>query len=104
MKTIDINKKRKARAAQREKDEDEPVVILIGDEKIKLPPEAPAEFAFKLAEGNVRGALIVMMNGQSEAFFAQNPSTNDINDVVEGIAEAYGFDDLGESVASESSS
>lgn len=104
MKTIDLNAKRKVRAAQREKDQDEPVVIVIGKEKIKLPAELPAEFGFRAAEGDTRGALVALMNGQSDAFFAQAPSMEDVTELVKDIAETYGFDDLGESPASESSS
>lgn len=104
MKTIDLNAKRKARAAQREKDQDEPVVVLIGKQKIKLPVEAPADFAFKAAEGDTRGALVAIMNGQSDAFFAEAPSVDDVKELVQDIAEVYGFDDLGESPASAPSS
>lgn len=104
MKSIDLNKKRKARAAQREKDQDEPVVILIGDEKLKLPPELPAEFAFKANEEDMRGAVVALLDGQADAFFKQSPSLQDVMDLVTDVAEIYGFDSPGESEASASSS
>ena len=104
MKSIDLNKKRKARAAKREKDEDEPVIILIGEEKLKLPAELPAEFAFKASEGDTRGALTALLNGQADAFFAESPSLQDVMDLMSDVSEVYGFDSLGESEASADSS
>lgn len=104
MKTIDLNKKRKARAAKREKDQDEPVVVLIGEQNIELPVEAPAEFAFLAAEGDIRGAVRGVLGKHANAFFVEKPSLDDVMEFMEAVSEVYGFDSLGESSASESSS
>jgi len=104
MKTIDLNQKRKARAAKREKDQDEPAVILIGKEKLKLPDELPAEFAFQAAESNVRGAVIALLGDKADAFFSQSPSFQDVMDLMQDVSEMYGFGSLGESEASADSS
>ncbi len=104
MKTIDLNQKRKARAAKREKDQDEPAVILIGKEKLKLPAELPAEFAFQAAEGNIRGAVSALLAEKADAFFKESPSFDDVMDLMTDVSEIYGFDNLGESGASADSS
>lgn len=104
MKAIDLNKKRQARAAKREKDQDEPVVVLIGDEKLQLPAELPAEFAFRGAEGDIRGAVKALLDGQADVFFQQSPSFQDVMDLMGEVSEIYGFEDMGESAASASSS
>jgi hypothetical protein len=97
MRTIDLNKKRKARSAV---NEDEPVVVLIGSEEFKLPAELPAEFAFAASEGDLRTALRVLFGASADDFFSQSPSFDDVKELVEDVAEVYGFSDLGESSAS----
>ncbi len=106
MAAINLNAKRKARAALAEK-AGKPVpqhTVTLGDGEFTLPRELPAEFAFAASEGDLRRAITELFNGSAEAFFAERPSFNDVMELVQQVSDLYGFDDLGESPASDSSS
>ena len=99
MTRIDINKGRRARAAKRETS-GEPIVLIIGDAEFELPGELPFEFVARATDNDLRGALVELLNGSSDAFFEQKPTFNDVMELVQEVAAAYGFDNLGESAGS----
>lgn len=85
---IDLCAARAARAeAMREP------VIMKWDEGVSftLPVELPADFALLAQEGNMRGALIVLLGEQADEFFALRPSMDDINELSEAAGQVYGI-------------
>lgn len=105
-----------ARAARREANAEVPVLVLNGQEHA-LPAELPFEVAELLsgldpesvktdpaaAADRVGRILEAMLGDAHEAFLASKPSIDDILALVDGLAEAYGLEDLGESQASPAS-
>jgi hypothetical protein len=89
---IDLDAARAARA------ESEPVTVVFGGEEFTLPPELPLEAA--TAAGEPTRFIEVMFGDQHEAFMQLRPSMNDVMTLANGIAAAYGFASVGESVAS----
>lgn len=99
MAEINLNKARAARAEGREKH-----TVHIGKARIRLPDECPAEFAFLLRDDDLRSALQVLLGESYEKFMAQGTSMEDLYEFAEQVAKVYGFDSVGESLASEGSS
>jgi len=104
MPRINLDQRRKARAAAREKNNAEPIVVEVGGQDFTLPAELPFEFADKAANGDLRGALSTLFDGDADAFFGQKLTFNDVMELVQEVASAYGFDNLPESKASAPSS
>jgi hypothetical protein len=104
MPTIDINKNRAARAAEREKSKPDPIVLKYKDWSETLPVELPAKFAKAARAMDLDAALLALVpKKRAEAFWELNPSMDDVNDIVDGVLAAYGFENEGESEPSEDS-
>lgn len=99
---IDLDARRKARAAEAEAD-GEPVEVTFGDTKFVLPAELPWRFASLLFKGEVDDALAAAFGDEYERFMGLDPSVDDVQGLVEDLSEAYGLSE-GESSASASSS
>jgi len=109
---IDLDK---ARAARREAS-GEPPVVVYGGKKFKLPVELPFEVSehaaalstasaaddadASLIGSELREIVQLILGDGFPAFMAQRPSTEDMFTLVDGLADVYGFDDVGESQAS----
>ena len=103
MGTLDLDAARKARAAQAEAEAEEHVIILAGEE-FTIPPEMPADFALLFMENNPSGALRALFNGQYDRFAETRYSVEDLLELLDGVVKLYGFDTLGEALASRGSS
>ena len=100
---IDLDARRKARAAEAEADH-EPVEVVFSDTKFELPAELPWRFASLLFKGEVEPALAAAFGeDEYQRFLALDPSVDDVQGLVEDLSEAYGLSE-GESSASASSS
>lgn len=87
---IDLNKARAARAETAK----QPVLIKIGDQKIELPAEVPAEFALLAYEGRMLDAVQALFGEDgSKKFFEGNPSFDDLTEMVTQVSEMYGLDE-----------
>lgn len=104
MPRINLDQRRKARAAAREKNNTEPTVVELGGDTYELPAELPFEFAARAADGDLRGALTTLLDGNADQFFSQDLTFNDVMELVQEVAASYGFDNYPESKASASSS
>lgn len=107
MARLDLDAARAARAAEAEaKGEDH--VLVIGGQEFSLPVEMPLAFPLALAEADVMGGIRELLGEEQYAEFAANPktrlSTEDLKELFTGAAELYGFEDVGEALASGSSS
>lgn len=100
---LDLDAARQARAAKAEAKGEEHVIVLGGTE-FTLPSEMPADFAFAFAEGNPRAGLKALFDGQYEQFTETRYSIEDLLELVDGVAQLYGFDNMGEALASRGSS
>ena len=94
-----------ARRARAEK-QGEPKHFEFGGQTFDLPVELPFTFSEKLLAGEWREAITILLDGQTDAFFAVEPpvSTDDLQAFAEGIAEVYVGASPGESSASRSRS
>lgn len=97
MPTLDLNAEAKVRAAQREKDGKDPIVVRYKDLKITLPDEMPMEFSFLAGENKLKEAFAIVFGEHNDTFWSYMPSTADTKRLSEWLAEAYGFADEGES-------
>ena len=89
--------------AERMKDKAEHVVTFNGQD-FALPPEIPFSVGTFWASGEVVDGLRLLFGDQAYDDFAKgNPSVDDIEALVEALAEDYGLN-LGESSASNGSS
>lgn len=100
---LDLDAARAARAAKSEAKGNDHVIVL-GGEEYTIPPEMPADFALLCMEGNIRGGLRALLDGQFESFSEQRYSIEDLLELVDGVADLYGFESLGEALASRNSS
>lgn len=75
-------------------------VVVFGGEEFVLPVEMPAEVAFRFADNDPEAALTVLLGDQWPAFWAKQPTVEDMAELGSGIAAAYGFASPGESPAS----
>lgn len=105
-----------ARAVRRETLGETPVVVF-GETQFTLPVEWPVQasitmgrFAKAQAANDQDAATVAMLdtfaallNGQYEKFMAFQPSWEDLNTLLGGIPQAYGFESPGESQASDDS-
>lgn len=107
--TVDLDA---ARAARREAQKQQPQVVLGGHTYV-LPYELPLEASLRLAEmprdetsaaKAIMEIVKVLLGDQMEAFMANDLSGDDLEAFLKGILPLYGFGDVGESSASESSS
>lgn len=103
MGVLDLDAAREARAAKAEA-KAEPHVILLNGQKFEIAAEMPAEFAFAFMEGKPRDGLRVLFGEHYDEFAKTAYSIDDLVELVEGVAELYGFDNLGEALASRESS
>jgi hypothetical protein len=78
--------------------------IKFGGVVFELPVEIPADFAFYLVENDARSALRSLLGDRFDEFWALKPSIADLNELAGGVAKLYSFGDVGESVASVTSS
>lgn len=78
--------------------------MVFGGGEFTLPPEPPFEVAPKAVEGDIDGMVRAMLGDQYDAFLALKPSLLDVTAMLEQAFALYGFDDMGESLASVSSS
>jgi len=78
-----------AAAARRETIGEGPVVIWKGDE-LRFPAELPAEAALRLEAGELAAGIKELLGESAERFFAGKPSLDDLEALVEGLANAYG--------------
>lgn len=85
---IDLDEARTAR----QEAQAEPVVLKIGGEDFTLPPEIPFLFAEHSRTGDLKAALEALLGDQADAFFALDPSIDDLNVFSEAIAEVYGIE------------
>lgn len=92
-----------ARAARTEATGEGHLFVFCGV-KFPLPVELPADFAFKLADQDAKGALEALLAERFDEFWALRPSIEDLNALAEGVAKLYGFGTPGESPASAPSS
>lgn len=94
-----------ARRARAEK-QGEPKHFEFGGNTFDLPVELPFAFSEALATGQWRTAIMELLNGQAEAFFAVEPpvSNDDLTEFATQIAEMYVGTSPGESSASRSRS
>lgn len=79
-------------------------VVTFGGDDFDLPAEVPFEFGVALLEGRYDDALAVLFGDQLEAFLAHRPSMQDVIELAEGVAGAYGLGSVGEPSASSGSS
>lgn len=101
---LDLDAARAARAAKAEGEREEHVVTLEGHD-FALPFEMPAAFAIHVMEGSIFRGLQVLFGDEQYATFATiTYSLEDLIELVDGIAELYGFESLGEALASRRSS
>jgi len=78
-----------AAAARRETAGAGPVVRWKGED-LAFPAELPAEAALRLQAGELAAGVRELLGEQAERFFAGKPSVNDLEALVEGLADAYG--------------
>ena len=97
MARIDLDAAKRARKG-------ETVVVEFGGREFELPPEPPFEVAPKAVEGDIDGMVRAMLGDQYDDFMACKPSLMDVTTLLEQAFELYGFSDMGESLASASSS
>jgi hypothetical protein len=64
-----------------------------------LPVELPAEFAMRATEQDMEAAIRALLGEQTEAFFALQPSMDDLIELVNAAGKVYGLEP-GESPAS----
>lgn len=98
-----------ARAARREKSKKEPKVVF-GKKTFVLPVEIPFAAVEQLGKLDVSDPstssqvisrfIEILFGDQYEAFTKLQPSTEDIEYLMEALAKAYGFESPGESQAS----
>jgi len=100
MATLDLDAARAARAEAA----GETHALVFGAVEFPLPAELPADFAFRLADGETRGALEALLAERFEEFWERRPTIEDLTALAEGVAKLYGFGDPGESSASAPSS
>lgn len=101
---LDLDAARAARAAKAEAEAEEHVVTLEGHDFI-LPPEMPAAFALHVLEGNIfRGLAALLGDEQYAEFSAIRYSIDDLIELADGVAQLYGFNNVGEALASRRSS
>lgn len=119
---IDLNQARKKRAAERESNGEAPTITL-EDKTFRLPPELPFQAvehvtAIAAASGGdpenfdpkdaaivnqaTSGFVRALLGPGFEAFMAMQPSSADIQALIEGVLEEYGLSP-GEAQASEGS-
>lgn len=98
MATLDLNKLRTARAAEREKPDSgwEPRVVKFNDLKVKLPDELPGKFATALAVGDFVGCINAVFGEDAPRFWDMDPTVDDIRALSDGLGEMYGFTNAGE--------
>lgn len=101
---LDLDAARAARAAKAEAEGDEHVVKLDGQE-FTLPAEMPAAFALHVLEGNIFKGLEALFGAEQYAAFASIAySIDDLVELADGVAQLYGFENVGEALASRRSS
>lgn len=98
-----------ARAARAEAAGEGPVVVFGGGD-FPLPPEMPFSVAESLATLNemstsakaaeMQAIFKALLGENYESFMAQSPSLEDMLALIEGLGQAYGLEDVGESEAS----
>lgn len=102
-----------ARAARREAEQEAPIVTL-GGKDYELPVELPFEVAEHFAalaiakerkdEAAMAAGVIQvvksLLGDHFDSFMKSRPSIDDLLALVEGLTEAYGVEDVGESQAS----
>jgi hypothetical protein len=114
VRAVDLNA---ARAARREAQKKAPEVIL-DEATFTMPIEMPFAVVEKLGDmaeaqqaGNnaavaaaVMGVIRILFGDQYDEFMKHRPSMGDLEVLLDGLLREYGFNDSGESQASESSS
>lgn len=104
MGVLDLDAARAARAAKSEAEAEGHTVVLDGQE-FALPPEMPAAFALHVLEGNIfRGLEKLFGPEQYAAFDKIGYSIDDLIELADGVAHLYGFENVGEALASRRSS
>lgn len=98
-----------AKAARRESGVEQPKVVF-GKKTFALPVEIPFEAVEKLggldpddptaATSVITGFIAILFGDQYPAFLKLQPSTQDIEVLMESLAKVYGFETPGESLAS----
>jgi hypothetical protein len=97
---LDLDAARAARAAKAEA-EGEAHVLVLGGQEFELPTEMPLDFVLAAAEGDVAGSLRVLLGEEEyENLRAKGLSVSDLNELIGGLAEVYGLEDVGEALAS----
>ena len=84
---IDLDQARAARAEVA----NEPVSIKFAGEEFELPAELPADFALLAAEDRDYDALKALFRDDTERFFAQRPSFDDVRELMTQIGTVYGL-------------
>lgn len=93
-----------ARAARNEARRKAPQIIF-GGERFALPVELPWDFMDVLDSGDMKAAMGMLLNGDFERFWGHGPTTDDMKEVAQHVAQLYGFGGgKGESSASGGSS
>lgn len=100
---LDLDAARAARAAKAEAQAEEHVIVLEAEE-YTIPPEMPADFAIYALEGQLHASLRSLLDGQYDRFAQTRYSIEDLVELVEGVVKLYGFENLGEALASRRSS
>lgn len=93
-----------ARAARAEA-EGEPHVVVLDGQEFTMPPEMPAQFALHVMEGNIFKGLEALFGPDQYAVFSKIVySIDDLLELADGVANLYGFENVGEALASRRSS
>lgn len=107
MTRIDLDAARRARAEAL----GEPLVVVFGGEEFVLPIEKPFDFTMYLARGFVYESIGALLAPEDEARFwrrdrppSERPTLDDVNVLLEAVADHFGAASPGESPASPSSS
>lgn len=75
---LNLDKARAARAQDAHQ-------LVFGGATFDLPPEMSVLAGEMFAEGDVRGAISELLNGQAEKFFELGPTVNDLDALVSGV-------------------
>lgn len=101
---LDLDAARAARAARVEGEQEEHIIVM-GGQEFTVPPEMPAQFALLIMEGRIGAGLEKLFGREQYAIFETvDYSIEDLMELADGVAQLYGFDTVGEALASRRSS
>lgn len=78
---------------------------MLGGQEFTIPPEMPAQFALLIMEGHIGAGLEKLFGSEQYAEFSKiGYSIEDLMELADGVAQLYGFETVGEALASRRSS